>query len=85
LDVPVHHPCRCSIPTAICTETVARSKVSAAGIIPGDWGTIEPGWLVQSLEWWIAGFTYWRQHSPAPLAGVAARHNAMEELGGEGR
>jgi hypothetical protein len=26
-----------------------------------------------------------RQHSPAPLAGVAARHNANEELGGEGR
>jgi hypothetical protein len=26
-----------------------------------------------------------RQNSPAPLAGVATRQNAIEELGGEGQ
>jgi len=56
-----------------------------AGIIPGDWGKVGTGWLAQPLEDRAARSGNWRQYSPVPLAGVAARHNANEELGGEGR
>ena len=39
-------------------------------IIPGDWGKVEPGWLVGPLEpdRKVAG---WRQDSPVPLAAFA--------------
>ena len=53
-----------------------------AGIIPGDWGKVGTGWLAQPLEVRAARFGDWRQDSPVPLAGVATRRNANEELGG---
>jgi hypothetical protein len=64
---------------------VERSKVGTAGIIPGDWGKVEPGWLAQPLGLRIERFDKRRQDSPVPLAGVAARQHAMEELGGQER
>jgi hypothetical protein len=56
-----------------------------AGIIPGDWGKVGTGWLAQPLEDRAVRSGDWRQNSPVPLAGVAARQNANEELGGEER
>jgi len=53
---------------------VNRLTLRISRIIPGDWGTVEPGWLVQPLYTMPKG-RRWRQDSPVPLATFARCQN----------
>jgi len=55
---------------------VAGGAGNASGIIPGDWGKVESGWLGLTPLNAVLTNGQWRQDSPVPLQRSRAASNA---------